>query len=282
MIVNKHCINKISVVCLVVLLSGKISWGQTDQSSLSKLAPNLNSETNKKEANDKLGKLENKKKEISKSIELQSKSYFLNPDYMFPDKRDPFVPLLMNALMPGGGDGNEANLKNKKGKETQKGTFKRFGNELKKLKSIPYEFFKTIKNLDPGLYANLEKYGKLFREKSYLRKLGKGKYFGTVNRYRDLINLANKMAKESPKTPLQTPIKKLKLVGGIWGDDNKMALVETTNSKGHSVKMGRLIGESFGVIQSIESDKIIIEKKLRNFDGNVSSKIDEIRLKQNS
>ncbi len=279
--VKKHCINKFSIVCLAILLSGKISWGQSNPSSLSKLAPNLKSEINKEEANDKLGKLKNKK-EISKSIELQSKSYFLNPDYMFPDKRDPFVPLLMNAQMLGGRDGNGTNLKNKKGKETQKGAFKRFGNELKKLKSIPYEFFKTIKSLDPGLYVKLEKYGKLFREKSYLRKLGKGKYFGTVNRYRDLINLANKMAKKSPKTPLQTPIKKLKLVGIIWGEDNKMALVETTNSKGHSVKMGRLIGESFGVIQSIESDKIIIVKKLRNYDGKVSSEIDEIRLKQNS
>jgi Tfp pilus assembly protein PilP len=47
------------------------------------------------------------------------------------------------------------------------------------------------------------------------------------------------------------------------GEDDKRALVETSNAKGHSVKTGNLIGENFGIIESIESSKIVIlEKKL--------------------
>ncbi len=275
---NKHFIKKISIAFLAILLTGEISWGQSDQGSSANLTSKLDLELGKEEADDKPKK--NKKKEFPLSVKTKAKRYFLNPDYLFPDKRDPFVPLLSKVRSASGGDGGF--IVERTDKKPKKSGFKRFGKELKKLKPIPYEFFKKIKSSDPSLYSNLERYGKLFREKSYLRKVGKSKYFGIVNRYRDLIKLANKKAKKSPKTPLQTPIKKLKLVGIIWGEENKRALVETSNSKGHSVKAGSLIGENFGIIQSIESSKIVILEKKRNFDGKISSKIDEIRLKQNS
>jgi hypothetical protein len=275
---NKHFIQKISVVFFAILLTGEISWGQSGQGSLSRLTSKLDLEFGNDESSDKSKK--SKKKEFPLSVQTKAKRYFLNPDYLFPDKRDPFVPLLSRVQSPSGGDGSFIVERNDK--KPKKVGFKRFGKELKKLKPIPYEFFKKIKSSDPSLYSNLERYGKLFREKRYLRKVGKSKYFGIVNRYRDLIKLANQKAKKSPKTPLQTPIKKLKLVGIIWGEDNKRALVETSNAKGHSVKAGSLIGENFGVIQSIESSKIVILEKKRNFDGNISSKTDEIRLKQSS
>ncbi len=273
---------KIVVVFLAILFTGGVSWGQSDRDSLQSLSSDLNSEIDIKKPSGKPKKSKKKKKEFPKSIEARAKRYFLNPDYLFPDKRDPFVPLLSKAKGVLEADLSGMVYSNPYSKETKKDTFKRFGKELKKLKPIPYEFFKKIEKLDPGLYSNLEKYGKLFREKSYLRKVGKSKYFGIVNRYRDLIKLANKKAKESPKTPLQTPIKKLKLVGIIWEENNKRALVETSNSKGHSVKPGSLIGANFGIIQAIESNKIVILEKKRNFDGKISSKTDEIRLKQNS
>jgi hypothetical protein len=275
---NKHFIQKISVVFFVIFLTGEISWGQSGQDSLSTLTSNLDFELGKDESSDKPKKP--KKKEFPLSVQTKAKRYFLNPDFLFPDKRDPFVPLLSKVQSASGGGGSF--IVERSDKKSKKGGFKRFGKELKKLKPIPYEFFKKIKSSDPSLYSNLERYGKLFREKSYLRKVGKSKYFGIVNRYRDLIKLTNQKAKKSPKTALQTPIKKLKLVGIIWGEDNKRALVETSNAKGHSVKAGSLIGENFGVIQSIESSKIVILEKKRNFDGNISSKTDEIRLKQNS
>jgi hypothetical protein len=275
---NKHFIIKISVVFLAIMLSGEISWGQPNQDSLAALTSKLDSELGKDDSSDKPKKP--KKKEFPLAVKTKAKRYFLNPDYLFPDKRDPFVPLLSKVRSASGGDGGF--IVERTDKKPKKKGFKRFGKELKKLKPIPYEFFKKIKNSDPSLYSNLERYGKLFREKSYLRRVGKSKYFGIVNRYRDLIKLANQKAKKSPKTALQTPIKKLKLVGIIWGEDNKRALVETSNAKGHSVKTGSLIGENFGVIQSIESRKIVILEKKRNFDGKISSKTDEIRLKQNS
>ncbi len=278
----RYFIKKIIAAFLAILLTGGISWGQSEKNLAQALSSNLNSGINKNESKNKPEKPKKKKKEFPKSIEARAKSYFLNPDYLFPDKRDPFIPLLSKAK--GISDVNFAGTQYpyKSGKETKKDTFKRFGKELKKLKPIPYEFFKRIEKLDPGLYLNLNKYGKLFREKSYLRKVGKNKYFGIVNRYRELIKFANKKAKESPKTPLQTPVKKLKLVGIIWEENNKRALVETPNAKGHSVRPGSLIGANFGVVKDIESDKIVILEKKRNFDGKISSKIDEIRLKQNS
>jgi len=275
---NKHFIKIISVVFLVILFIGQLSWAQSGQGSSPTLTSNIDLELGKEESSDKPKKP--KKKEFPLAVKTKAKSYFLNPDYLFPDKRDPFVPLLSKIRRSSGADGNFT--VGKSGKGTKKGGFKRFGKELKKLKPIPYEFFKKIKSLDPSLYSNLERYGKLFREKSYLKRVGKGKYFRIVNRYRDLIKLANQKAKRSPKTPLQTPIKKLKLVGIIWGEDNKRALVETSNSKGHSVKTGSLIGGNFGVIQSIESSKIVILEKKRNFDGKISSKTKEIGLKENS
>ena len=72
---------------------------------------------------------------------------------MFPDKRDPFVPLLSKVQSTSGGDGSFIVERN--GNKPKKSGFKRFGKELKKLKPIPYEFFKKIKSSDPSLYLNL-------------------------------------------------------------------------------------------------------------------------------
>jgi hypothetical protein len=275
---SKYLIKLIGLVFIAVFFTGEIAWGQSNQGSLATLTSKLDLELGKDDSSDKPKKP--KKKEFPLAVQTRAKRYFLNPDYLFPDKRDPFVPLLSKVKSSSGGDGGF--IVQRTDKKAKKSGFKRFGKELKKLKPIPYEFFKKIKSSDPSLYSNLEKYGRLFREKSYLRKVGKSKYFGIVNRYRDLIKLANKKAKKSPKTPLQTPIKKLKLVGIIWGEDNKRALLETSNAKGHSVKAGSFVGENFGIIQSIESSKIVILEKKRNFDGKISSRTDEIKLKQNS
>jgi hypothetical protein len=72
---------------------------------------------------------------------------------LFPDKRDPFVPLLSKVQSTSGGDGSFIVERN--GNKPKKSGFKRFGKELKKLKPIPYEFFKKIKSSDPSLYLNL-------------------------------------------------------------------------------------------------------------------------------
>ena len=182
--------------------------------------------------------------------------------YLFTRKRDPFVSLLRvrKAL---------EEEKEKEAPEPERA--ERFGEELKELETIPLELYKSIREIDPELYDKLEFYAQLFRERQELEALTDDEYFDEVATYKDLITQANDLKKEHVWTPLQSGYPNLTLVGTVQTSSERIALVQTSDTKGYSVRLGMLVGPNFGVVEDIEETRIRVVERRRDFEGNILS-----------
>ena len=181
--------------------------------------------------------------------------------YIFARMRDPFIPLVdpqEGLIQPGEKDESEME-------------FRKFADELKNLPLIPMEVYRNIKNTDPRLYADLEHYGGLFSREEKIASMGESDYFDTVNKYKALIQKANETKPSMILTPIQTDYESLKLVGVIWKNNETIALIETGDNKGHSVKEGDLLGPNFGVVETITNDQMLILEQTRDYRGNILS-----------
>ena len=87
-----------------------------------------------------------------------------------------------------------------------------------------------------------------------------------------IIKTTEKAAIVIPKTPLQKyELEELKLIAIIWGIENPIAMVETPDGKGYSVRRGDLIGNRDGKVRRIEKNKVIVEERLTEASGEVST-----------
>lgn len=160
---------------------------------------------------------------------------------------------------------------------------RRFDNELNALKPIPFELYRDIRENDPRLYADLEHYAKLFREKSRLQVMERKSYISLVKFYGQLIDKANGRVASMPQSPLQArKLESMRFVGVLWGGMEPVALIETEDARGHTVKPGTLIGPHFGVVELIEPEKLIIVERARDYLGNITSTTREMELSHES
>ncbi len=143
--------------------------------------------------------------------------------------------------------------------------------ELDTLKPIPLELLKKIKEDDFSLYQDLEHYAGLFREKTELERMEMGAYISVVRFYKQLIDKGLEYEGSTPKTPLQVDYGQVRFVGTIMAGEAVIALVETSDNKGHTVKAGELVGPNFGIVKEILPDKIIVAERIRLYDGNIDS-----------
>ena len=171
-------------------------------------------------------------------------------------KRDPFVPLVVVSLDD---DVLEQELTVSSG-------------DLEVLQEIPFGLYQRIKEMDPMLYQDLEFYAKLFNNKKGLDALSRDDYMNEIDNYKNLIEKANGLLLEMIITPLQTDYTKLVLSGFVWSAEENMALVETTDQKGHSVKEGTIIGPQFGVVESVDQEKVVVIERVRDYLGNIITK----------
>jgi len=170
-------------------------------------------------------------------------------------KRDPFVPLVVVSL-----------------DEEPEQELIISGSDLDVLQEIPYGLYERIKEIDPMLYQDLEFYSKLFNNKKGLDALSRDDYMNEIDNYKNLIEKANALMLELIITPLQTDYSELVLSGFIWSAEENMALVETPDQKGHSVKEGTLIGPRFGVVESVDQEKVVVIERVRDYLGNIITK----------
>ncbi len=190
--------------------------------------------------------------------------------YLFVTKRDPFVPLVDPKVgLIQAGEDEEARPENRSITE-----------ELKNLPPIPLEVYKNIKRTNPRLYADLENYGDLFGRKNPMSEMEDNEFFQTVQRYKNLIQTANESQASMMATPIQADYDSLKLVGVIWKNNEILALVETQDKKGHTVKEGDLLGPNFGVVESINKNQIYVLEQSRDYLGNILSRKKEIEFIQ--
>jgi len=175
-------------------------------------------------------------------------------------KRDPFVPLVIVT----------------EDEEDQEVTIAE--SDLDALPEIPFELYQRIKEMDPMLYQDLEFYAKLFNDKKDLELLSRDDYLNEVENYKELIEKANGMTLELIITPLQIDYSKLALAGFVWSGEDNMALVETSDEKGHSVKEGTLIGPKFGIVESVGEEKVVVLERVRDYLGNIISNTVDIEF----
>lgn len=73
---------------------------------------------------------------------------------------------------------------------------------------------------------------------------------------------------------------KLKLVAVVVGTATPMAMVQDPSGKGHTVKIGTLIGKRFGQVKHIRRGEIVVQEEFRDFTGKRIPVLKPLKLEQ--
>ncbi len=103
------------------------------------------------------------------------------------------------------------------------------------------------------------------------------------------------LVKEKPKIKILTPqveadrprgplerfdISALKLVGIVWGELGRRGLVRAPDNKGYFVTVGTYMGENGGQVVDVAPDRLIIEEKYKDTEGNIVGKTLDLPLRR--
>lgn len=191
--------------------------------------------------------------------------------HLFTENRDPFVPLILpeekdkKKKKKGRKKDSKKPEPGKSKEETQKVLEATIGG----LPAIPFELYQRIKESNPRLYSDLEYYGALFKNKIGLRGMKPSELKEEVAQYKKLIAKAREEVELLVQTPLQSDLKSLTFAGVIWDEKETIGLIETPDTKGHTVRVGSFIGPNFGVVQSIDEERVVVLERLRKYDGKI-------------
>ncbi len=212
----------------------------------------------------------------SENLELDSIKANFPPGerYFSLGKRDPFVPLVGP---------------NKKGfKKVSSQPFPSKKKRLIKLDKpskmplIPIKVYEKVKEEYPKMVDRLNEFASIFNDDSALRKLSKKEYKKKVSRYRSLLSeVLGMQEKMFIRTELQTDFDKMEFVGTFRKQGTAVALVQTEGQKGHTVKVGTLIGPNLGIVKTVDEKKIVILERYRNYLGEILSRVRNIEFKKN-
>lgn len=192
--------------------------------------------------------------------------------HLFSENRDPFVPLIVPE---------EEDKKKKRGpakprgpgkpgpRESDKETIRVLEATIGGLPAIPFELYQRIKESNPRLYSDLEYYGALFKNKIGLSGMKPSELKEEVAQYKKLIAKARKEVELLVQTPLQASLSSLTFAGLIWDEKETVGLIETPDTKGHTIRVGSFIGPNFGVVQSIDEERVVVLERLRKYDGKI-------------
>jgi type IV pilus assembly protein PilP len=72
----------------------------------------------------------------------------------------------------------------------------------------------------------------------------------------------------------------LNLVAVVVGTATPMAMVEDPSGKGHTVKIGTLVGKHFGQVKHIRRGEIIVQEEFRDFTGRRISTLKSLKLQE--
>ncbi len=190
--------------------------------------------------------------------------------YVFSEKRDPFDPLIVPVKDKDKKKvtGEAPDEKVKDGKKERSAVLI-LATKIDGLPAIPFELYRRIRESNPRLYSDLEYYGALFKNKKGLGGLKKSELEDEINQYNRLINKAREETELLARTPLHSNLKELTLVGVIWDEIEIVGLIQTPDTKGHTIRVGSFVGPDFGVVQSIDQERVVILEQLRKYDGKI-------------
>lgn len=91
----------------------------------------------------------------------------------------------------------------------------------------------------------------------------------------------NEQTDQTNLTELQkVDLDKLRLVAVVVGTATPMAMVEDTTGRGHTVKIGTLIGKRLGQVKHIRRGEIVVQEEFRDFTGKRIPQLKELKLEE--
>jgi type IV pilus assembly protein PilP len=98
--------------------------------------------------------------------------------------------------------------------------------------------------------------------------------------YEDLVS-ENPAVDTTRLTELQkVDLDKLKLVAVVVGTATPMAMVEDPTGRGHTLKIGTLIGKRLGQVKHIRRGEIVVQEEFRDFTGKRIPQLKELKLEE--
>jgi hypothetical protein len=194
--------------------------------------------------------------------------------HLFSENRDPFDPLIVpededkkkkKRKAPPAGKGLGKPETGKSNEEAIRVLETNIGG----LPAIPFELYQKIKENNPRLYSDLEYYGALFKNKIGLSGMKPSDLKEEIAQYRKLIARAKEETELLVQTPLQSNLKDLTFAGVIWDEKESIGLIETPDTKGHTIRVGSFVGPDFGMVQSIDEERVVVLERLRKYDGKI-------------
>ena len=211
----------------------------------------------------------------SENLELDSLKANFPPGerYFSVRKRDPFVPLL---------DPDKKGFKSVSSQPSSLKKKKSYALETPEdMPLIPIKVYEKVKAEYPRMADQLNDFASIFNDESALRKLSKKEYRKKVSRYRSLLSeVLGMQEKMFIRTELQTDFDKMKFVGTLRKEGTTVALVQTEGQRGHTVKVGTLIGPNLGIVKTVDEKKIVILERYRNYLGEILSRPRNIEFKK--
>lgn len=88
-----------------------------------------------------------------------------------------------------------------------------------------------------------------------------------------VVELSRLQDPDRPRGPLERfDISALKLVGILWGELGRRALIRAPDDKGYFVTVGTYMGENGGQVMAIHDDRLMIEEKYKDSEGKIVGK----------
>ena len=202
--------------------------------------------------------------------------------HLFSENRDPFAPLIVpEEDKPAKKRGSSKKAPGKPGPKQSNGeTIKVLEATIGGLPAIPFELYQRIKESNPRLYSDLEYYGALFKNKIGLSGMKPSELKEEVAQYKKLIAKAREEVELLVQTPLQSSLSSLTFAGVIWDEKETVGLIETPDTKGHTIRVGSFVGPNFGVVQSIDEERVVVLERLRKYDGKIITQTEFIEFPQ--
>jgi type IV pilus assembly protein PilP len=114
------------------------------------------------------------------------------------------------------------------------------------------------------------------------RSEGRRDPFETLVKEKPKINiLLPEIDQDRPRGPLERfDISALKLMGIVWGELGHRGLIRAPDDKGYFVTVGTYMGENGGQVVDVTPDRLVIEEKYKDTEGNIVGKTLDLPLRR--
>jgi Tfp pilus assembly protein PilP len=158
----------------------------------------------------------------------------------------------------------------------KKSILRLLGKELKDIPPVAMAIYKKIQNEYPALLDKMNHFETVFKNREMLQEMSDEDYKEALENYKDILKDVGEV--KITQTPLQKNYQSIRLTGVILIKKERVALFETSENEGYSVRKGDRIGPDFGYVDDIQLEQVIVVEKARDYLGNTITKQHAIDL----